>query len=60
MRPEETYRLCSVVVYDLETSRMRRQWPALGRSATAKKKKKKKIYNNGCNKINEREMGRYM
>jgi hypothetical protein len=36
-RPEESYRLWCVVVYDLETSRMRRPWPALGRSATAKK-----------------------
>jgi len=31
-RPEESYRLCYVVVFDLETSRMRRLWPALGRS----------------------------
>jgi len=38
-RPEESYRLWCVVVCDLETSRMRRPWPALGRSATAKKKK---------------------
>ena len=37
-RPEESYRLCCVVVCDLETSRMRRPWPALGRSATGKKK----------------------
>jgi len=37
-RPEESYRLWCVVVCDLETSRMRRPWPALGRSATAKKK----------------------
>jgi len=37
-RPEESYQLWSVVVCDLETSRMRRPWPALGRSATAKKK----------------------
>jgi hypothetical protein len=36
-RPEESYRLWCVVVCDLETSRMR-PWPALGRSATAKKK----------------------
>ena len=36
-RPEESYRLWCVVVYDLETSRMRRPWPAFGRSATAKK-----------------------
>jgi len=36
-RPEESYRLWYVVVCDLETSRMRRPWPALGRSATEKK-----------------------
>jgi len=33
-RPEEFYRLWCIVVCDLETSRMRRSWPALGRSAT--------------------------
>jgi hypothetical protein len=38
-RPEEFYRLCCVVVCDLETWRIRRPWPALGRSATAKEKK---------------------
>jgi len=32
-RPDESYRLWCVVVCDLETSRMRRPWPALGRSA---------------------------
>ena len=37
-RPEESDRLWCVVVCDLETSRMRRSWPALGRSATGKKK----------------------
>ena len=37
-RPEESYWLWCVVVCDLETSRMRRPWPALGRSTTAKKK----------------------
>jgi hypothetical protein len=37
-RPEESYRLWCVVVYDLETSRMRRPWPALGRSVTEKKR----------------------
>jgi len=37
-RREEAYRLWCVVVCDLETSRMRRPWPALGRSATAKQK----------------------
>jgi hypothetical protein len=36
-RPEEYYRLWCVVVCDLETSRMWRSWPALGRSATEKK-----------------------
>ena len=36
-RPEESYRLLCVVVCDLETSGMRRPWPALGRSATEKK-----------------------
>ena len=35
-RPEESYRLWCVVVCDLETSRIRRPWPALGRSATAR------------------------
>ena len=38
-RPEESYRLWCVVVCDIETSRMRRPWPALGRSATGKKRK---------------------
>jgi len=33
-RPEESYRLWCVVVCDLETSRMRRPWSAVGRSAT--------------------------
>jgi len=37
-RPEESYRLCCVVVCDLETSWMRRPWPSLGRSATEKKR----------------------
>ena len=32
-RPEESYRLWCVVVCDLETSRMRRPWPALGHRA---------------------------
>jgi len=36
-RLEESYRLWRVVVCDLETSRMRGPWPALGRSATKKK-----------------------
>ena len=38
-RPEDSYRLWCVVVCDVETSRMRRPWPALGRSATGKKTK---------------------
>ena len=37
-RPEESYRLWCVVVCDLETSRMRRPRPALGRSATGRVK----------------------
>jgi len=37
-RPEESYRVWCVVVCNLETSRMRKPWPALGRSATEKKK----------------------
>jgi hypothetical protein len=36
-RPEESYRLWCVAVCDLETLRMRRPWPALGRRATKKK-----------------------
>jgi len=36
-RPEESYRLWCVDVCDLETSRMRRPLPTLGRSATVKK-----------------------
>jgi len=43
-RPEESYRLWCVVVCDLETSRTRRPWPALGRSATEKKKRKNYRY----------------
>jgi hypothetical protein len=35
-RPEELYRMWCVVVCDLETSRMRRPWLALGRSAIKK------------------------
>jgi len=33
-RPEESYRLWCVIVCHQETSRIRRPWPALGRSAT--------------------------
>jgi len=39
-RPEESYRLWCVTVCDVETSRKRRPWLALDRSATGKKKKK--------------------
>ena len=35
-RQEKAYRLCCVVVCDLETSRMRMPCPALGRSATGR------------------------
>ena len=45
-RPEESYRLWCVVVCDLETSRMRRPWPALGRSATAPPPQKKYTFSN--------------
>ena len=38
-RPEESYRLWCVFVCDLETSRMRRPWTALGRSATGEENK---------------------
>ena len=38
-RPEKSYRLWCVVVCDLETSWMRRPWPALGRSATQRNNK---------------------
>ena len=37
-RPEESYLLWCVVACDLETSKIRRPWPALGRSVIAKKK----------------------
>jgi hypothetical protein len=37
--PEESYRMWCVVVCDLETSRVRRLWPALGRSAIGKGQK---------------------
>ena len=42
IRPEESYRLWWVV-FDLETSRMRRPWTALGRSVTKKKHFEKTI-----------------
>jgi len=34
-RPGESYRMWCVVVFDLETSFMRRPWTALGRGATS-------------------------
>jgi len=37
-RPEESYRLWYIVVCDLETSRKRKPWPAVDRSATGRKK----------------------
>jgi hypothetical protein len=37
-RPKKSYRLCCVVVCDLENSRMRRPLPALGRSARENEK----------------------
>jgi hypothetical protein len=43
---EESYRLGCVVVYDLETSRMRSPWPTLGRSAKKKKIQKSIIAEN--------------
>jgi hypothetical protein len=41
-RPEESYRLCRVIVCDLETSRMTRLKPGGGSQSQKKKKKKKK------------------
>jgi len=38
-RPEESYRMWCVVVCDLDTSWMRRPWPALGRSDTERNNK---------------------
>jgi hypothetical protein len=35
--PEESYRLWCLVACDLETSKMRSPWSALGRNATEKK-----------------------
>jgi len=42
--PEKSYGLWCIVVCDLETSRMRRPWSTLGRSATAKKKSLFRLY----------------
>ena len=44
-RPEESYRLWCVVVCDLETSRMRRPWPALGLSATERERERERERN---------------
>ena len=40
--PEESYRLWCVIVCDLETSRMRRPWSTLGRSAMGKKERRRR------------------
>jgi len=37
-RPEESYRLCCVVVFDLETSRKKNPWPTGGCRAKNKQK----------------------
>jgi len=42
-RPEESYRLCCVVVCDLETSIMRRPWPNGGLSSNEKKNHKSHV-----------------
>ena len=47
--PEESYRLWWVVVCDLETSRMRWSWPALGSNAKKEKKEKIGIYSSMYN-----------
>jgi hypothetical protein len=39
-RPEESYRVWCVIVCDLQTSRMRKPWSALGRSAKRNKRNK--------------------
>jgi hypothetical protein len=44
-RPEESYRLWCIVECDLKTSRMRKPFPALGRSATKKSKRIPFIFN---------------
>ena len=47
-RPEESYRLWCVTVCDLETSRMRRPWPALGRSATGRRDPENSNWRRSC------------
>jgi len=44
-RPEESYRLWHVIVCDLETSKMGRPWPAMGRSTSKTKKKSLSVCN---------------
>jgi len=48
-RPEESYRLWCVVMCDLETSRMRRPRPAVGRNGTGEKIKSTLKSANACN-----------
>ena len=40
-RPEEYYRLCCVVVCDLDTSRMRRSWATGGCFATGERERER-------------------
>ena len=47
-RPEKSYRLWCVIVCDLETSRMRRPCPALGRRAPPPKKKNISLDTDTC------------
>jgi len=44
IRPEEPYRLWCVVVCDLQTSKMRRPWPAGGCCAKRKSRKLKNLW----------------
>jgi len=61
-RPEESYGLRCVVMCDLETSRIRRPWPALGRSATKKittncdfkRGPSEPVHNSGCDPLTKR------
>ena len=48
-RPEESYRLCCVVVCDLQTSWMRGPWPTGG--CCARKKERKKESLTGCEQM---------
>ena len=47
-RPEESYRLWCVVVCDLETSRMRRPWSALGHSDRGGKNSQNSLVKSCC------------